>query len=118
MRRLLVLAIDLVVVIVFASFGRRSHEEGGGLVGVADTAWPFLVGLVVGHVMVRGSATLRAGLMVWIATVAVGMVLRQLTGDGTALPFVLVATAFLGAGLLGSRLALRISSPRPGRASR
>lgn len=109
MRRPLVLALDLVVVVAFAALGRRSHEEGGGLAGVADTAWPFLVGLVLGHVLVRGSVTLRAGVVTWVATVAVGMVLRQLTGDGTALSFVLVATGFLGAGLLGGRLVLRDS---------
>ena len=106
-RRLLVLAIDLVVGVVFAALGRRTHDGGGALAGVADTAWPFLVGLVAGHMVTRGSATLRAGVVVWLITVAAGMVLRQLTGDGTALPFVLVATAFLGAGMLGGRLALR-----------
>lgn len=118
-RRVLVLVLDVVVVVVFAALGRRTHEEGGALAGVADTAWPFLVGLLVGHVVVRGSVTLRAGVVVWVATVAVGMVLRQLTGDGTALAFVLVATAFLGAAMLGGRLALRrVSSLRPGPGNR
>lgn len=107
MRRPLVVVLDVVVVVVFAVLGRRSHEEGGGLVGVADTAWPFLVGLLLGHLAVRGSATWRAGLVVWVCTVAGGMVLRQLTGDGTALSFVLVATGFLGAGLVGWRLVAR-----------
>jgi hypothetical protein len=102
--RLLVLALDVAVVLVFAVLGRRSHEEGGGLAGVGDTAWPFLVGLLIAHLAMRGSASWRAGLVVWVCSVATGMVLRQLTGDGTAFSFVLVATGFLGAGLVGWRL--------------
>jgi hypothetical protein len=35
--------------------------------------------------------------------VAIGMLLRALTGAGTALPFVIVATITLGAFLLGWR---------------
>lgn len=115
-RRLLVLAIDLVVVVVFAALGRRTHEGGGALTGVADTAWPFLVGLAVGHLAVRGSVTVRAGFVVWLVTVAAGMALRQVTGDGTALAFVLVATAFLGTGMLVARAVLgRLTSPRRGK---
>lgn len=118
MRRALVPVLDTAVVVVFAALGRRTHEEGGALVGVAETAWPFLVGLLLGHLVVRGSVTLRAGLAVWALTVAGGMVLRQLTGDGTALAFVVVATLFLGAGMLGSRLALRaVTRLRAGRES-
>ena len=117
MRLALVLAVDVVVVLVFAALGRRTHDGGGALPGVADTAWPFLVALLLGHVLVRGAVTLRAGIVVWAVTVAGGMVLRQVTGDGTALAFVVVATAFLGAGMLGARLALRISSLRRGRAN-
>ena len=105
MHRLLVVVLDAVVVLVFAVLGRRSHEEGGGLTGIGDTAWPFVVGLLLAHLAVRGSATWRSGLLVWVCTLVVGMVLRQLSGDGTAFSFVLVATGFLGVGLVGWRLA-------------
>lgn len=37
----------------------------------------------------------RAGLPVWIGTVALGMVFRMLSGQGTALPFIFVATGTL-----------------------
>lgn len=107
----MVIAVDLSVVLVFAALGRRFHD--GGLTGVLETAWPFVVGLLVGHAFARGSADWRAGLVVWIPTVVGGMVLRQLTGDGTAWSFVLVATGFLGAGLLGWRL-LRLVVSRLG----
>lgn len=41
--------------------------------------------------------------MIWIVTLVLGMGLR-VAGQGTALPFLLVATLVLGAGLLGWRL--------------
>lgn len=42
-----------------------------------------------------------------MVTVAVGMVVRVLAGQGTALAFVVVALAFLGALMAGGRVALR-----------
>ena len=44
---------------------------------------------------------------IWVATVAVGMVLRSLTGQGVAVSFVVVASVVLGVLLLGSRLVWR-----------
>jgi hypothetical protein len=41
---------------------------------------------------------------VWLGTVAVGMILRVLAGQGTAFAFILVALAFLGLFQLGWRL--------------
>ena len=35
---------DAAVVVVFATIGRASHDEGLRLAGVWHTAWPFLVG--------------------------------------------------------------------------
>jgi hypothetical protein len=49
---------------------------------------------------------------VWLATVAVGMTLRVLAGQGTAFAFILVALAFLGLFQLGWRLVWRWASPR------
>ena len=40
---------------------------------------------------------------VWVASVAGGMLLRRVTGEGTAVSFVVVATVVLGAALLGWR---------------
>ncbi len=109
--RVIRLVVDLVLVAVFAAIGRASHQESLTPGGWAQTAWPFLTGAVVGWVVVaatgRPGSSLTAGAVVWVATVALGMVLRQLTGQGTAPAFVVVATVVLGVLLLGSRLVWR-----------
>lgn len=103
-RRLGTLALDAVLVVVFAVLGARTHHDGAlGPEAVADVAWPFLVGLGLAHAFLQTPFTLRSGLFVWLSTVMVGMVLRQLTGDGTAVAFVVVATLFNFATLLGWR---------------
>ncbi|STZ22148.1 transmembrane protein [Mycolicibacterium phlei] len=48
------LATDLVLVVVFATIGRRSHAEGLTVAGIAGTAWPFLVGALVGWLLSLG----------------------------------------------------------------
>lgn len=108
------LLIDVGCVLVFCTIGRRSHAEGITLAGVAETAWPFLAGTGVGWLVARGwrrpTALAPTGLAVWIGTVAVGMLLRKLTGQGTALSFVVVAstvTAILLLGWRGAAAALR-----------
>ena len=72
------------------------------------TAWPFLVGLVVGWAVVRSLShrwplDVGAGISVVVSTVLVGMLLRFITGQGTAPTFVLVATLVLAVLLLGWR---------------
>ncbi|WP_369688382.1 DUF3054 family protein [Actinomadura macra] len=52
------------------------------------------------------------GVGVWLVTVAVGMVLRVVSGQGTAFAFVVVALAFLALVLLGWRLVAGRVSPR------
>ncbi len=105
----LALLADVVLIIVFAAIGRRTHEEANALLGVLDTAWPFLVGLAVGWVICLAARrpapwTAPGGIVIWVATVAVGMALRQATGGGTALAFIIVATCFNLATLVGWRL--------------
>lgn len=105
--------IDIVLVIVFALVGRSSHAEAASLTGLWTTAYPFLAGWLVGSLVVRSwRHPLRlwpTGVVVWVLTVAVGMLLRVLTGqgnvDGNPLPlsFVIVATVVLGIFLLGWR---------------
>lgn len=108
-RTALAALLDVVLVIVFTGIGRRTHEEGLDLLGWAHTAWPFLVGLGVGWALVvltRRTWPVRPGpgVVVWVSSVVVGMLLRTVSDQGTALPFVVVATLFLGATLLGWRL--------------
>ena len=52
----------------------------------------------------RVPSTLAEGAVVLVATILVGMALRQLTDQGTATPFVVVATLSLTLLLLGWRL--------------
>ncbi|MFI0357873.1 DUF3054 domain-containing protein [Actinomadura sp. 9N407] len=104
--------LDVVLVLVFVAIGRRSHEEGLSLAGLAETAWPFLVGLAVGWAIMRAwrePEALPIGAGIWVTTVVCGMLLRTVSGQGTALAFMIVATLFLGAVLLGWRLIARFA---------
>jgi hypothetical protein len=100
--------IDLLAVIVFVIIGRASHGEG--ILGLLVTLWPFAVGLLVGHVLAlvlgqRETRSIRwAGIVVWISTVVVGMVLRAVSGQGVQLSFVIVTVLVLAALLLGWRV--------------
>ncbi len=99
---------DAVLVLGFAAAGRSSHQESQPVVGALLTAWPFLVGASAGWALVRWRSgrwpqDVGAGVPVWAGAVLVGMLLRAATGQGTALAFVMVATAVLGGFLLGWR---------------
>jgi Protein of unknown function (DUF3054) len=107
--------LDVCCVLVFVIIGRASHTKGETLAGIASTSWPFLCGLAAGWAWLLSGAragrrpfaiaAIRpAGLMVWLCTVAFGMTLRVISGQGTAIAFIVVALAFLGLFLLGWRL--------------
>lgn len=101
------LMLDVVLVCIFAALGRNSHTLGLSFGGILETAWPFLAGLAISWVVSLSwrspVAPIRAGLPLWIGTVVIGLGLRALTGGGTALPFVLVATGTIGVLLVGWR---------------
>jgi len=101
-------ALDLVMVLAFVAIGRAAHAHGLAIVGLASTAWPFLAALAAGWLTLavarRDGMTLSSGLVVWISTVALGMALRVLAGQGTAVAFVFVALGFLGLTMLGWRV--------------
>lgn len=112
--------LDLLVVTIFVLIGRATHEEGLAAPGSLHALWPFLLALVAGWVAARALhlplTGLRAGGLLWLVTLFLGMALRALSGQGTALPFLIVATLVLGAGLLGWRLIgilLRRAGPGP-----
>ncbi|MER7797961.1 DUF3054 domain-containing protein [Microbacterium sp. NPDC096154] len=102
-------ALDLVLVLVFCAIGRASHDEAVFGPGYIVTAWPFVAGLLAGTLVAlafrRPLERVAAGAIVWIAAVAGGMILRGVSGQGTALPFVIVATISLAVLLFGWRLA-------------
>lgn len=111
--------LDLVIVLVFAATGRRNHGESGALEGIATTAWPFLVGALVGWALVLvtrrslpAGRLLSSGVMVWLSTVVVGMALRHLTDRGTAWSFVMVTLVFNGALMLGWRAVMSMRERR------
>lgn len=109
MRYLPAVIVDAVLVLVFAVIGRASHDEDP--LGFLLTAWPFLVALVVGHALAalvparpRRPWSLGWGVIVWVVTVAGGILLRIATGDTAETPFIIVAALVLAALLLGWRL--------------
>ena len=99
--------VDVRLVIVFAAIGRASHSEDLTLAGVAQTAWPFLVGLILGWLLTRAwqqpLAVRRAGLGLWAMTVIAGMLLRGVTDQGVSIAFVVVASVVLLLFLVGWR---------------
>jgi hypothetical protein len=117
---------DTACVAGFVLLGRFSHREGGAVTGYLAVLWPFLVGLAAGWVALSVAArvarrepapeTLRAGLVVLVATVGVGMAVRRtLTDGGTPVSFVVVATVFLALFLLGRRVVGSRVAARRGR---
>ena len=101
------LVLDAVLVVVFAVIGRSSHAEGLDAAGVWGTAWPFLAGLAIGWVAARAwrhpSAPWPTGVIVWAATLIVGMLLRVASGQGVQVAFVIVAAVTLAILLVGWR---------------
>jgi peptidoglycan/LPS O-acetylase OafA/YrhL len=108
---------DIVGVLIFCAIGRRSHAEGLTVEGVAETAWPFLAGTLVGWLLSRAwrnpAAVAPTGVAVWLSTVVIGMLLRKATSAGVAVSFVIVATAATAVLLLGWRVLLALLRRRP-----
>jgi hypothetical protein len=106
------LALDLVAVLVFVGIGRAVHAHGVSIGGLASTAWPFVAGLAVGWLVLslqrRAPGSVISGALVCVVTVAVGMILRVLAGQGTAVAFIVVALCFLGAFMCGWRVVARL----------
>ncbi len=115
-RAVLAALADIAAIIVFVAIGRRNHEEGTAVDGIATVAAPFLIALLVGWITARAWARpmqVEAAFIIWPVTVGLGMVLRNVVFDrGTALPFIIVATAVTGVLLVGWRmLAARATHP-------
>lgn len=104
-------AIDVVLVLLFAGLGRSTHHDavfGAWGSQLWTTAWPFVVSLTAGWVVLRAwrrpRAIVHVGVGLWLCTVIIGLGLRWLSGGGLALPFVLVATGTLALLLIGWRV--------------
>nr|WP_216848735.1 MULTISPECIES: DUF3054 domain-containing protein [unclassified Rathayibacter] len=112
------MALDAVLVAVFVLIGRGTHDGGSVLEGFLVTLWPFLAALLLGWVIARAWRTpdrlVLSGIVVWIVTVAGGMLLRVLSGQGVQLSFVVVTAVVLGVFLLGRRALTRLIGRRRG----
>lgn len=108
--------LDLAVVILFVLAGRRTHDSALVSLGTLHALWPFVASLVLAWALTRlldlPLRGLRAGVLVWLVTLVPGMVLRALTGQGTAVPFLVVATITLAVGLLGWRVVVLLVERR------
>lgn len=104
-------AVDILLVLVFAALGRRSHDEGVDVAGLFTTAWPFLTGLAAGWVITLGlyrdkfdpRLVVPTGVIAWLSTLVFGMLLRVVSDQGTAFSFIVVAASFLAVFLIGWR---------------
>lgn len=99
--------IDVVAIIAFIVIGRKNHDEGSALSGIVRVAAPFLIALAVGWLAARAWRSPMAvgtGITIWLVTVGGGLVLRKIVFDGgTAVPFIIVASLFTLATLVGWR---------------
>ncbi|KQQ65301.1 DUF3054 domain-containing protein [Microbacterium sp. Leaf320] len=121
MRFVPALVLDAVLVLIFAVIGRASHDEDPG--GFLLTAWPFIVALLVGHLVAallpgrpRRPWSLAWGAVVWAVTVVGGMLLRVASGDTAQVAFIIVATLVLGVFLIGWRAVAALLRRRAARA--
>lgn len=117
--KLAAFGVDVVLVLIFALVGRLSHAKTLTAMDVLITAWPFLVALVIGWVVTlswRNTFGLLPALGVWIVTAGGGLLIRNLSGTSTQVPFILVTIFTLGFLLLAWRLIGFLESSRRRRA--
>lgn len=108
--------LDLVLVHVFVTIGRSSHDESLDVAGIGTTAWPFIVGLVAGWLVSLAwrhpLAVWPTGAVIWAVTLGGGLLLRFVSGQGVQFAFVLVAAISLAVVLLGWRLVTLLAMRR------
>lgn len=107
---------DVFCVLVFCAVGRRTHDEGLNIAGIATTAWPFLTGTVVGWLVTRAwrrpTALIPGGVLIWLCTVVIGMVLRKASSAGVATSFVALTAIVMAVFLLGWRAGVALTQQR------
>ncbi len=110
MKKIAFYLIDLLAVLSFVMIGRSAHGHTDSLSGVWRTSWPFLIGATVSWLFVKvrrlSISSPISGVIVVISTVAIGMVIRVLVGQGTALGFIAVSVAYFALTSLLIRLAI------------
>jgi hypothetical protein len=115
-------ALDAALILVFVLIGRRNHDEALALGGIAQTAWPFLIGAAAGWLATRAwrspFSLWPTGTVIWASTVGGGMLLRVASGQGVQPAFVIVAALTLAAMLIGWRLVALFVTRRSRRTNR
>ncbi|MEX3609944.1 DUF3054 domain-containing protein [Rothia sp. LK2588] len=105
---LVIMVVDIALILGFAVLGRSSHHET--LLGSFNVALPFVIAYLISWfipIVRRQPHNLYpAGVLVWLMVALGGQALRVLTGGTTALSFIMVTLAVLGAFILGWRLIL------------
>jgi hypothetical protein len=102
------LAYDIICIFVFVVIGTRNHKTDTGISGVLFVAAPFLISVLGSRIFMRlqkrDVMSVENGVTVVLFTTAIGLILRRFVFDrGTATAFVIVATVFLFATMLGWR---------------
>lgn len=99
---------DALCVLALVIIGTRNHDTDTGVGGVLYVAAPFWIAMCVGWIITRAHRSSNGtaiGVLVWVITVALGMVLRNLVFDrGTAAAFIVVASVFLAITMNGWRI--------------
>lgn len=118
MHKALALVLDLVLVLVFATVGRASHSEGLTVSGIASTAWPFALAVLIGWAIMllrgRNPLSIASGIYLWVVVAFGGMLVRTMSGGGTAVAFIIVTALVVGLLLIGWRLIARLVDRRRG----
>lgn len=98
---------DVLAVLVFVVVGLLQHDQQLSSMNLFLVGWPFLVGLLVGHLAIRAwNAPFRIwphGVFIWAITIVAAMAIRTLFSAGTELSFVIVTASVIGALMLGWR---------------
>lgn len=103
------LLLDAALIVIFAMIGISSHDGALDAASVARVAIPFLVPYFVLSLALKPRRFIHnifpIGIVLWIATVILGPVLRAaLFQDTSALAFVLVTAGVLALFLIGRRI--------------
>jgi len=111
-------AIDVVMIIVFAALGRASHDSGTPIGGTLRVAAPFIIGYLIAAAVTRLDLkpySIMAGARVWLVGMVLGMLIRRVVFDrGTATAFVIVAFVTTAVLFIGWRLLARRGLRRRG----
>lgn len=111
------LAIDTVLIVIFAMIGVASHDGGLHVANIARVAIPFILPYLVLAILLKPRALIHnifpTGAALWLLTVGLGPVLRSVFfNDTSAVPFILVSAGVLGVLLLGRRIVTTLIARR------